>query len=119
MTNADIIFTQSQKLAEQGKIAYTGRVIPVTYADGTQGVIKETEPIHTYAEWKKGGFIVKKGQHAVAKFDIWMFTDKPSRRTQEARAEANQDTESPDPHYYLKMSAFFSRSQVELLQAEA
>lgn len=116
MTNADIIFSESQKLAENGAIAYTGRTIPVVLADGTESEIKETEPIHTFAEWKKAGFIVKKGQHAVAKFPIWMYTDRPSRRTQEARQEAGRDTEAPDPHYYMKVSAFFSESQVQPIE---
>lgn len=119
MTNSDIIFTESQKLAENGLIAYTGRTIRARLSDGTETEIRETEPIHTFAEWKKSGFIVKKGQHAVARFAIWMFTDKPSRHTQELRQASNQDTEAPDPHYYMKETAFFSRSQVELLQAEA
>lgn len=116
MTNNDIIFMQSQQLAKDGKIAYTGRTFTGVREDGTEVEIKETEPIHTFAEWKKAGYMVKRGQHAVAKFSIWMFTDKPSRQTQEARAQAGQDTESADPHYYMKQSAFFSLSQVELLQ---
>ena len=117
MTNADIIFTESQKLAEDGKIAYTGRSITARRSDGSEVEIKETEPIHTFAEWKKGGYMVKKGQHAVAKFAIWMFTDRPSQRTQEARQEANQDAEAPDPHYYMKVAAFFSASQVKPIEA--
>lgn len=118
MTNQDIIFLKSQELAENGIIAYTGRTLAVTLEDGTESEIRETEPIHTFAEWKKAGYRVKKGQHAIARFAIWMFTDKPSRRTQELRQAANQDTEQPDPHYYMKESAFFSKSQVELLQKE-
>ena len=118
MTNSQIIFDHSQKLAEDGVIAYTGRTIPVLLEDGTESEIKETEPIHTFAEWKKSGFMVQKGQHAVAKFAIWMFTDKPRRSTVAAREAAGQDTEAADPHYYLKESAFFSASQVKPIEAE-
>lgn len=113
MTNNDIIFMKSQELAKNGIISYTGREFTMTYADGSQGVIRETEKIHTFAEWKKSGYKVKKGSHAVAKFAIWMYTDKPSRATVQARETAGQDTDAPDPHYYMKESAFFSASQVQ------
>jgi len=118
MTNNQIIFDQSQKLAEDGVIAYTGRTFPVRLEDGTESEIKETEAIHTFAEWKKAGYMVKKGQHAVAKFAIWMYTDRPSRATVAAREAAGQDTEAADPHYYMKESAFFSASQVKPIEAE-
>jgi len=116
MTNAQIIFEQSQKLAEDGKIQYTGRVFKGHAADGAEVEIKETEPIHTFAEWKKAGFIVKKGQHAVAKFTIWMFTDKPTKAAQEAAETAGKEPDA-DPHYYMKTAAFFSASQVEKITA--
>lgn len=119
MTNNQIIFEQSQRLAENEIINYTGRTFTATLEDGTETEIKETEAIHTFAEWKKSGYMVQKGQHAVAKFAIWMFTDRPSRRTQEAREAANQETDSPDPHYYLKESAFFSASQVKPMELQA
>ena len=112
MTNFDIIFTESQKLAENGVIGYTGRTL--TFDDGS--VYRETEAIHTFAEWKRAGFKVNKGEHAIAKFAIWNYTDKPSRRVQEARTLAGQDTEAPDPHYYMKESAFFKESQVTRIE---
>ena len=119
MTNADIIFTNSQKLAEQGKILYTGRTLRTVLPDGTTAEIRETEAIHTFQEWKKTGYTVKKGQHAVAKFAIWMYTDKPSRQTMQQREQAGLETEAPDPHYYMKESAFFSASQVQPTELQA
>ena len=115
MTNAMIIFNQSQELAEAGKIAYTGRNI-VMILDGAPVQVKETEPIHTFAEWKRAGFIVKKGQKAVARFGIWNFTDKPTKATKAAREAAEKDPEAPDPHYYIKEACFFSQSQVEAIE---
>lgn len=70
MTNADIIFQQSQKLAEQGIIEYTGREFKAVDGEGKEIVIRETEPIHTYNAWKALGFQVQKGQKAVAQFTI-------------------------------------------------
>ena len=114
MTNEQIIFSESQKLAERGAIAYTGRTIAVVFADGTRGEVQEAEAIHTFAEWKALGFMVKKGQHAVAKFPIWRFTE----RTRASRRD--EETEDrPDPHYYMKVSAFFSASQVEAMKEGA
>lgn len=116
MTNAQIIFEQSQRLAENGLINYTGRVIPARLADGTPTEIRETEDIHTFAEWKKAGYMVKKGQHAVAKFTIWMFTDRPRRQDAQDASQENAEQEA-DPHYYMKMAAFFSASQVQPIEA--
>lgn len=117
MTNAMIIFNEAQKLAENGTIKYTGRIITVELPDGSKAQAKETEPIHTFAEWKKAGFIVNKGQKAIAKFPIWNFTDKVSKATKAMREAAGIDAEKPDPHYYMKESAFFSASQVAPIEA--
>ena len=114
MTNAQIVFLEAQKLAENGTIAYTGRTVIVTLKDGSAGEFKETEAIHTFLEWKKAGFKIKKGQKAVARFAIWNFTDKPSKATKAAReAAGKEDIEAADPHYYMKEACFFSQSQVE------
>ena len=112
MTNETIIFLESQKLAKAGIIGYTGRTFKMVQADGTETVYKETEPIHTFKEWKSYGYNVIKGQHAIAKFAIWNFTEKASKETQAARKECGENPEGPDPHFYMKESAFFSASQV-------
>ena len=48
MTNAQIIFSAAQELAEEGKIKYTGRVLKAVTPAGEEVEIKETEDIHTY-----------------------------------------------------------------------
>ena len=116
MTNEAIIFLESQKLAEAGIIGYTGRTFKMLQADGSEAEYKETEPIHTFKEWKSYGFNFMKGQHAIAKFAIWNYTDKASKETKAARKEAGQDADSPDPHFYMKESAFFSASQVQPIE---
>ena len=113
MNNNMIIMFRSEELAKAGILNYTGRIIKVQLPGGDVVEIKETEEIHTFAEWKKAGYIVKKGSKAIAKFPIWNFTDKVSKAKKEAYEAAGIDTEKPDPHYYMKEAAFFSASQVE------
>ena len=48
MTNAQIIFSAEQALAENGKIKYTGRTFEAQDAAGNPVIIKETEAIHTF-----------------------------------------------------------------------
>ena len=111
MTNAQIVFMKEQELAEAGTIAYTGKTI-VMVMNGVPAQFKETEKIHTFMEWKKAGYMVQKGQKAIAKFTIWNFTDKPSKTTKALREAAEKDPDAADPHYYMKEAAFFSASQV-------
>ena len=108
MTNNQIIFSEAQKLAEAGIIGYTGRVFQAKTADGQTIEVKETEAIHTFMDWKKAGYMVKKGSKAVAKFTIWNFTDKANKADREAAA---------NPHYYMKEAAFFAASQVQPIEA--
>lgn len=112
MTNAQIIFNEAQELAKEGLIKYTGNIIKGKTIEGEEVEIKETEEIHTYKEWQNLGMQVQKGQKAVAKFTIWMFTDKPSKAALAAAAAAGKEEVDADPHYYMKEAAFFSASQV-------
>lgn len=102
MTNKEIIFKEEQRLAEQGKIKYTGRSVILQGMDGEPIEFKETDQIHTFAVWKELGYFVKKGQKAVAKFPIWKYV-----------SHKNEETEETDSKMFLKVAAFFSSSQVE------
>lgn len=106
MTNAQIIFEESQRLAEEGKIKYTGREFKAVDADGKEIILKETEVIHTYNAWKALGFQVKKGQKAVAQFTIWKF--KGGKENEET-GEKEQDK------MFMKKASFFTREQVEVV----
>lgn len=51
-------------------------------------------PIHTFAEWKKAGYSVKRGEHAAITCDLWKYTERPGkaaqgrpRRGRQSRAE--------------------------------
>lgn len=120
MTNYQIILNESIRLMNEGIIGTTGRKITVEHEkvneDGEKEVVKEIidepEEIHTFADWKSRGYFVQKGQKAKAKFMIWNFTSKASKRVIEARkAAGKEDEESPDPHYYMKEAYFFTKDQ--------
>lgn len=106
MTNKEIIFNEEQKLAKQGKIKYTGRTVIMQGMDEKPVEFKETEQIHTFAAWNELGYVVCKGQKAVAKFPIWKYVSRK-----------NEETEKENSKMFMKVAAFFSSSQVEKLQA--
>lgn len=110
MTNAQIIFNEAQRLAEAGKIAYTGREFVMQMDDGTEITVPETEDIHTFAGWKERGFKVKKGEHAVAKFVIWKHSAPKIKELPDDGGEYVDKGKM-----FMKLSAFFSASQVEPL----
>lgn len=109
MTNEMIIFIESQKLAEAGKINYTGRTFKAVNMAGEEVEFKETEAIHTFQTWKAQGFSVKKGSKAVASFPIWKHTSKKATVT----AEDGTEQEVDKSRMFMKVAAFFSASQVE------
>lgn len=135
MTNAQIIFNESIDLMKDGIIGTTGRKITVEYEkDGemVKETIDEPEEIHTYQEWKKAGFQVQKGQKAIAKFTIWMYTDKKKNLSKEEADSINAmvinadgskahegDEVRTNGHYYMKQAAFFKASQVAPIETKA
>jgi DNA mismatch repair ATPase MutS len=104
MKNEIIILDAKQKLAEQGLIKYTGRTLMIELMDGSEYTFKETEQIHTFMEWKRLGYKVKKGSKAITKLQIWVPTVKE-----------NEDG-IKTTKFWLKNSAFFSESQVEKIE---
>lgn len=119
MTNAQIIFSNQIALMEAGKIGTTGRQLKASWVDkeGNEKteIINEPEPIHTFAEWKSRGYFVNKGEKAVARFTIWMFTDRPNKAAQQ-EAEKEGKEAAADPHYYMKEACFFTMSQTTAAQ---
>lgn len=106
MTNAQIIFGEAQRLAEQGIIQYTGREFTFEDADGNQTIVKETEPIHTYNAWKELGFQVQKGQKAVAQFSIW----------KHCNGKVDEETGEEKPgKMFMKKASFFTARQVQAI----
>ena len=130
MTNAQIIFNQSIKLMNDGIIGTTGRKITIQYEkEGEQvtEIVDEPEPIHTFQEWKNNGFMVKKGEKAIARFTIWNYAKgKTTKLSKEDADRINSIAEGIDAkegdettssgHYYMKEACFFKASQVAAIE---
>ena len=71
------------------------------------------ETFHTFAEWKRMGYSVKKGEHAALVCNLWKYTDKPGKAAREAAAAAGQDAPESDPHFYMAKAHLFSALQVQ------
>ena len=74
-------------------------------------------PLHTFNGWKERGFVVRKGQKAALKCDIWKYSKKTE--TVPAKTPEGKETEQEIDinHYYKKLSHFFTIAQVEPVQA--
>ena len=105
ITNAMIVFQAQQALLEAGKIKPTGRLLTMKTEDGSTIEVPEAEDIHTFARWKELGFMVRKGEHAVANFSIWKYTTKAKGKTEEEAQE--------EGFCFMKKAFWFSASQVE------
>lgn len=66
------------------------------------------EELHTFAEWKRLGFSVKKGEKARCKIAIWNKSIKKKKDTED-------EEENDDGYFYTKVAAFFTKNQVQLL----
>lgn len=113
MTNQEIIFLASQKLAEEGLIKYTGRTLEGLDNEGNKVLIRETEEIHTYQHWQELGYQVQKGQKAVAQFNIWKHTGKKAEKVH--LEDGKEATVIDNGHMFQKKASFFSRSQVKAI----
>ena len=115
MTNAQIIFNESIRLVEEQKIGTTGRTLTVVDENGEKHTLPEPESIHTYDEWKRMGLQVKRGEHAVASFRIWMYSQKTVKLPMKnVKTGETEDVEEQSGDYYMKTAHFFARSQVAL-----
>ena len=111
MTNAEIILQNSIFLMEEGLLKGTGEIITIKDEKGERQV-QMPEPIHTFQTWKKLGYQVQKGEHAIAKFPIWKF--KPNKK-QKAEEEEGEDQKPQTGRCFMKVAFFFTADQVEPL----
>lgn len=109
MTNEQIIFNARVDLLENGIIGTTGRQIQVEDAEGNKQMLDEPEQIHTYAGWKTLCFQVRRGEHAVANFQIWKHTTKKLN----AEADTAEATADEQEFMFLTKEFFLTASQVE------
>lgn len=133
MTNNEIIFETVRasftpaQLSELVKAAYTAdqistrrAAVKITVADGSDDTPESiftamlaADAFHTFAEWKRMGYSVKKGQHAALVCNLWKYTDKPGKAAREAAEAAGKDAPESDPHFYMAKSHLFHALQVE------
>lgn len=66
-------------------------------------------PLHTFAEWKRLGFSVKKGARAKLTCFIWRFNNKKGTLPM----EDGNDIEVDESHFYKTKAFFFTADQVE------
>lgn len=114
MTNAEIIMANRVFLMEAGVLeGVPGTNMKWVDEEGERKILFPEE-INTFDGWKKQGFIVRKGEHAVAKFQIWMPKKGASKKA--AEAEDGEKEAAVPSGYYKKMAFFFKRSQVDPLK---
>lgn len=65
-------------------------------------------PLHTFAEWKKRGFVVRRGEHAKLTTQIWRYKGKGKQTV-----EVSEDDEKNARNFYLTKAFFFTAEQVE------
>ena len=122
MTNAQIILTESISLMEQGKLKGSGQYAEIETESGPM-TVELPEEIHTFNGWKQLGFSVKKGEKSSIKFPIWKHTTKMLNTDtgSEELNKANQliNDQGGETNMFMKMSAWFTASQVEPIKAKA
>lgn len=67
-------------------------------------------PIHTFAEWKSCGYMVKKGEHAALTVSIW----KP--KTRKKKDEKTVDAKEENSGFFLTTAYLFTKNQVEAIK---
>ena len=115
MSNEEIILKNRVFLMENGllKPNSNGETFMFTDEHGCR-VIEVPEEIHTFKKWKSLGYIVKKGEHSIARFPIWHKQKKYRRKPEEEEGEERREK---DAFYYLKTAFFFTADQVEPIKA--
>ena len=115
MSNEEIIMKNRVFLMENGllKPSKGGETFMFTDERGCRE-IEVPEEIHTFNKWKSLGYIVKKGEHSIARFPIWQKRKKKERR----KPEQEEDGERMENgvSYYMKTAFFFTADQVEPLK---
>lgn len=81
MTNNEIIYSESIAAG-----IYTQDQADAILSSG------HALPIHTFPEWKRMGYSVKKGEKAAIKTRLWKYTTQPTKAAREAAAQV-QPTE--------------------------
>lgn len=109
MTNAQIIFNRSITLMQSGIIKGSGKFLNVVDQAGNTSLLEIPEPLHTFNEWKKLGYVVRRGQKARAYIQIWKY--KEPKEVEEGKVLTEEEK-----HFFMKNAAFFAFDQLEPLK---
>lgn len=115
MTNAEIIYRASVELMEQGVIGTAG-YMPGEDQEGNPVQVPIPEVIHTFNGWKQLGYIVRKGEHAVAEFHIWKWKAGPHPKSHGAD-DGDADGEADPGRMFKTRAWWFTASQVQPIKA--
>ena len=113
MTIAEIILRNRIFLMEQGVLKATEERVVYVDDDGKQKETFLPEEIHTFNAWKKMGYVVNKGEHAVAKFPIWKVREK-----RKADSDDKEKDDAQDKKMFMKMAFFFTADQVKKMEGK-
>lgn len=111
MTNAEIILSNRVFLMEQGVLKGVPGTNLLWKDEQGEREIQMPEEIRTFDDWKRMGFMVQKGQHAVARFEIWM----PKKGKKKAEAEEEEQGAKVPAGFYKKLAFFFTADQVKAI----
>ena len=70
-------------------------------------------PLFTFAEWKKAGYFVKKGEKAKLTCYIW----KMKKEKTQGKDKNGNEVEIDETNFYKVKAFFFDNTQVEKLQS--
>lgn len=104
MTNNEIIFRESIRLLEAGRIKGTGRTYTYTTETGESITIEEPEQLHTYAAWKQLGRQVRRGEHGF-EIHIWKHCTQ--------KGDTPENEEGTKSRMIWKKAFFFTMGQTE------
>lgn len=75
-------------------------------------------PLHTFKEWQRLGFSVKKGEKAKMTCYIWRFKNEKKKVKENDKEVIKQEIDESDESKFYKTKAFFfTAEQVEKRQA--
>ena len=106
-------YTEEQVLARRGSVTITVDPESSENPEDIFTALLAAETFHTFAEWKRMGYSVKKGQHAALVCNLWKYTEKPGKAAREAAAAAGEDAPESDPHFYMAKAHLFHALQVD------
>ena len=106
-------YTAEQIAARRSNVTITVDEGSASPAEDIFTAMLAADQFHTFAEWKRMGYSVKKGAKSAITCQLWKYTDKPGKAAREAAEAAGKDAPETDPHFYMAKAHLFHALQVE------